>query len=133
MTLYTSDRKRHIIIWSAVSTFCLIFFLIYNIFSHGVHSPYMTFLFIWPLILGVIPNTISLVICHHSCKEIHIGAFALNAYYSGIAAITASSMLRGIFDIAGNASVYQQWLMYAGAVMIGVGIAAGLIRYASLN
>lgn len=93
----------------------------------------MTFLFMWPLVLGVIPNAIFLGIHKHNGKAIHIGAFALNAYYSGIAAITASSLLRGIFDIAGNASVYQQWLMYAGAVMIGVGIAAGLIRHTCLN
>ena len=93
----------------------------------------MTFLFVWPFVLGVIPNAIFLAICCHSHKEIHIGTFALNSYYSGIAAITASSMLRGIFDIAGNASVYQQWLMYAGAVMIGMGIAAGLIRHTCLS
>jgi hypothetical protein len=40
-----------------------------------------------------------------------------NLYYSGIAALTASSMLRGIFDIAGTASVYQTYLMYAGIAM----------------
>lgn len=87
----------------------------------------MTFLFAWPLILGVVPNVILLVIYHFSGKSLHISHFALNAYYSGVAAVTASSMLRGIFDIAGNASVYQQWLMYAGAVMIGISITACLI------
>ena len=87
----------------------------------------MTFLFAWPLMLGAVPNAILLVIYRFSGKSLHISHFALNAYYSGVSAVTASSMLRGIFDIAGNASVYQQWLMYAGAVMIGTGIAAGLI------
>jgi predicted phage tail protein len=52
---------------------------------------------------------------------------AINLYYFGIAALTASSMLRGIFDIAGTASVYQTYLMYAGAAMTIGGVVAFLL------
>lgn len=38
-------------------------------------------------------------------------------YNSGVAALTVSSMLRGIMDIAGTGSVYQVWMLYAGTVM----------------
>ena len=40
----------------------------YNL-DGGGSSTYMTFLFVWPLVLGVIPNSLSLAICHHSHKE----------------------------------------------------------------
>lgn len=42
-------------------------------------------------------------------------------YNSGVAALTVSSMLRGIMDIAGTGSVYQTWMLYAGAVMAAAG------------
>lgn len=42
-------------------------------------------------------------------------------YNSGVAALTVSSMLRGIMDIAGTGSVYQVWMLYAGTVMAAAG------------
>lgn len=42
-------------------------------------------------------------------------------YNSGVAALTVSSMLRGIMDIAGTGSVYQVWMLYAGTVMPAAG------------
>ncbi len=105
-------------IYLFVSLFCLIFYLVYDIFSHGVHSPYMTFLFAWPLVLGLLP-CVAFWLTERLKKPKRI---AKNLYNSGVAALTASSMLRGIFDIAGTSSDYQQWLMYAGAVMLAAGI-----------
>lgn len=43
-------------------------------------------------------------------------------YNSGVAALTVSSMLRGIMDIAGTGSVYQVWMLYAGTVMAATGV-----------
>ena len=42
-------------------------------------------------------------------------------YNSGVAALTVSSMLRGIMDIAGTGSVYRVWMLYAGTVMAAAG------------
>jgi hypothetical protein len=142
--LSISDRLNHAFVWFTVSLFCVLFALIYNIFSHGVHSPYMTYLFAIPLVLGVGVNLaavgIGYVMNKLGVSEISavqslnstvaekgsseaapknsiLSNIATNLYYSGIAALTASSMLRGIFDIAGTASVYQTYLMYAGIAM----------------
>ncbi|MDO5133326.1 MAG: hypothetical protein Q4D81_10130 [Eubacteriales bacterium] len=38
-----------------ISAFCGGLALIYNYFSHGITSPWMTFLFAWPLLLGALP------------------------------------------------------------------------------
>lgn len=113
---------RRIFIWLGISVFCLIFYLIYNMFSHGVKSPYMTYLFAWPLILGFFPCIIIYVISRIKHCSIHIDAVSDNAFCSGVAALTVSSLLKGIFDIAGTASVYQTWLSYAGTALLIIGI-----------
>ena len=43
---------------------------------------------------------------------------------TGTAAVTVSSLLRGVFEIAGNSSVYQQYMMAAGLVFLLAGLAA---------
>ena len=122
--MYTSATKqapnlrRGMILYGAVSAFCLIVFLIYDQFSHNVRSPFMTFLFLWPLLLGVLP-----VFLIHVIRILPApGKFTWNAYNSGVAAVTVSSMLRGVFEIAGTASPLQTGLMIAGFVMMGVGV-----------
>lgn len=140
MTLYTLDTdmkemndnpesveyprmRKGILCYSLVTLFCLIVFLIYNIFSHGVYSPFMTLLFLWPLTLGVLPCLII-----HLLKKIPgPDRFTVNIYNSGVAAITVSSLLRGIFEIAGTASPLQTGLWIAGIVMAGAGVLCYLI------
>jgi hypothetical protein len=109
----------------------------------------MTYLFAFPLVLGVGGNLVVAGICYIAGKTTSVKPastqslnstaaekgssetspknstlydIALNLYYSGIAALTASSMLRGIFDIAGTASIYQTYLMYVGLAMTIGGI-----------
>ena len=115
---------RNAAVYGAVTAFCILFFRIYDRFSHGVRSPYMTFLFCWPLCLGLLPSIISCA----SAKIREQGIISANLYHSGTAALTVSSLLRGIFEIAGNASDYQQWLMTAGWLFLFGGIAAYLLK-----
>ena len=89
--------KRTLFISVCCTLFCLLFYMIYNLFSHGVHSPFMTFLFAWPLVLCVFPCALFL------------------------------AAPGGVFDIAGNSSVYQVIMMAAGFVMLFI----GLILYAA--
>lgn len=122
MTLSMLENKkrfrRMVLIYTGVAVFCLVFFLVYDRFSHGVRSPYMTWLFLWPLVLGVFPCLIGYWLLVFRYRN----WLAPNLYHSGVAALTGSSMLRGIFDIAGNASDYQEYLMIAGWVMVTFGI-----------
>ena len=104
------------------SLFCLIFSIIYYRFSHGVHSPFMTCLFAWPLLLSALPAGICLLV------RFLPGPSVLSSllWATGTAAVTVSSMLRGIFEIAGNSSVYQPYLMAAGFAFLAAGFAAYL-------
>ncbi len=129
MILYTSDTKqtpnfnRGMILYGGISLFCLIIFIIYDQFSHNVRSPYMTWLFIWPLVLGMIPAVLLRLIRILPSP----GRFTWNVYNSGVAAVTVSSMMRGVFEIAGTASPLQTALMIAGFVMLGIGLVSYIV------
>ena len=118
------DLRRAVFSYVGISVFCIIFFLVYNQFSHGVHSPFMTWLFGWPLVFGVIPCLVL-----DKCRRFHSpGRISFNVWNSGVAALTVSSLLRGIFEIAGTGSDYQEWLMAAGGIMVAAGAIAYIIR-----
>ncbi len=127
MTLFTSENKqdyRNVLIYAGVTVFCLMVFVVYDQFSHGVRSPYMTWLFAWPLVLGVLPSVAFLAIRILPRP----GRLAANLYHSGVAALAVSSLLRGIFEIAGTSSDYQAYLMIAGAVLVIAGVAIYLVQ-----
>lgn len=125
----TSDKKRlsplnkGIKIYLPITVFCFVFFLVYDRFSHGVRSPYMTYLFAWPLVLGLLPSVL-LWLFPRIRRQKRISA---DLYHAGVAAVTVSSMLRGILEIAGTGSDYQQWLMIAGGVLLLGGIIAYIL------
>ncbi len=104
-------------IYLAVSAFLGIFTVIYYQFSHGVTSPYMTFVFLIPLVLG----GIACLVRHRFGEG---GYVARNAYPSGIAAITVASLLQGVFLIAGNSSKLVMPLAIVGIVLLITGIIA---------
>ena len=80
----------------------------------------MTFLFVPPLVLGFIPSLFFRFIPKMPKQK----KLSANLYHSGVAAVTVSSLLRGIFEIAGTASDYQEWLMIAGGIMLACGLLA---------
>ena len=115
---------RAAVVYLCISVFCGFFAVIYAQFSHGVHSPYMTWLLGWPFVLGVLPG-----VFFRKCGAVRApGRVSFNLWNSGVAALTVSSMLRGIFKIAGTASDYQVWLMYAGGAMLVMAGIAYLFR-----
>ena len=119
MILFTLEHnnKKRIIIYGAITLFCLVLFIVYSIFSHGVYSNYMTFLFAWPLLLGFVPALL-IALIPALCEPSHL---TKALYHAGLAAATVSSLLRGIFEIAGTSSPLQMPLMYFGIGMMIVG------------
>ena len=67
----------------------------------------MTFLFAWPLLLCAVPA----LVCLHVRRIPGPSVLSSLFWHTGTAAVTVSSLLRGIFEIAGNSSVYQTALM----------------------
>lgn len=77
----------------------------------------MSFLFAWPLLLCTVPSFLCLLLHKVPGPSLISSLF----WHTGTAAVTVSSLLRGIFEIAGNASVYQHALMIAGAAFLVCG------------
>ncbi len=123
MILYTSDNKKQmyefyvnkrIKPYCITAVFCVLFAYIYYWFSHGVTSPHLTYLFLYPLLLGVA----NALVCMFLCKTKFNYFFATHFYHTGVVALVLSSILRGIFEIAGTASAYQTALAIIGVLML---------------
>ena len=77
---------------------CAAFALIYAQFSHGVHSPFMTFMFAIPLVGG------AAIAVGSSIAHVDLPRGTRQSWALAIASLTVASCLRGVFDIAGTAS-----------------------------
>ncbi len=112
-------KEKWIKTYGLVTLFCMLFSYIYSQFSHGVSSPHMTYLFLYPLILGVFVG----MLFYYFEKSSTDFFWPSHFYHTGVVALVLGSLLRGIFEIAGTASVYQTALTAGGAVMLFCGIA----------
>ena len=84
---------------------CLAFSLIYAQFSHGVYSPFMSFMFLIPLLGGCVPSLALAAASATSASATPVTSSKVRAPWAlAIATFTVASTLRGIFEIAGTAS-----------------------------
>jgi hypothetical protein len=113
----TYRRKGVLITYGAITVFCIIFNFIYAQFSHGVDSVWMTFMFLFPLVGCVGLFGLAALLGSKTLPR-----FSFNAYNSGIATLLTGSLLRGICEIAGTASFYQDVFFVVGAGFVVVGI-----------
>jgi hypothetical protein len=102
-------------IYLGISGFLGLFTTIYYQFSHGVTSPFMTFVFLIPLVGG----------CGSVLLKRRLGegnVLSHNAYPAGLAALIMACLLHAVFDIAGNSSVYVPplFVMGIGLTLVGV-------------
>jgi len=117
--------KRAFLVYMGAAAFCFIFFLIYHQFDHGVTSPYMTYAFLIPLLLGGVPTLFFI----YKQGRILPGLVSCELFRSGIASVTVSSILKGIFEIAGTSSPYQRYLMVLGVGLLICGFASFLVYH----
>lgn len=106
--------------WLAIT--CAVFAAIYENFSHQVYSPFMICAFLFPIILGIIPNTIRLIrtykkpLCHTRFSSI-----ACTIQQCGIYTLTVGSILRGILDIYGTTNSTSIIYWWIGGLLLIVG------------
>lgn len=114
-------KKKNLIRYLEASVFCAALSLIYQHFSHGIHSPWMSLLFLWPLLLGALPAALELaglLPWANTKKDSRIGR---KLYRFGIETLICASLLKGILEIAGTGSVYPDLLLALGGVLIAAG------------
>lgn len=102
--------------------FCGLFSTVYEKFSHGVYSGWMVYLFLFPLLGGVLPFGL---IWHAGGRGMP-GIRAGRLYHCGLATLTVGSCVSGILAIYGTTSDYVRVYWYAGAALIAAGLAAYL-------
>jgi hypothetical protein len=115
------------IIYAAVTVFCVAFDKIYALYGHGVYSDSMSLMFLYPLLGGVLVFLLlSLFIPRAGYPEHY--RFFCNCYNSGIAALTLGSALNGVFEIAGTSSSYLIVFIVCGCVFSLAGLLGFLIE-----
>ena len=127
--------RKAVAVYVAAAAFCFVFQFIYGMFGHGVHSAYMTYMFLLPLLLGA-GGYGGGTLLHYGIEKKNPAYTALQQnrqlnnlerlgcgmYNAGVATLTAGSCLLGIFQIAGTDSVYINDYFIAGALLCAAGL-----------
>ena len=100
---------------------------IYEIFSHGVFSPYMAFSFLIPLVFGVLPAAVLTVMKKES------GLFSSGFYFSALFTFTVWSVIKGVLDIYGTTNGKTVFYPVFCAVMVILCIITSFIKSAEKN
>jgi hypothetical protein len=113
------NTKTTVKIYVFTALFCIAFNYIYSLFGHGVSSPFMSYAFVFSLVLGVVGFTVF--------GRLNLdNRIAYNLYNAGIATLTVGSILQGIIDIAGADTTYPVWYFLVGTVFVAIG---GLVYF----
>jgi len=110
--------KRYLIF----AAFCGLFSAVYEHFSHGVYSPYMVWLFLFPLLGGAVPLGL---LSFPSAPSFPV--FSLHAWRSGILTLTAGSCLTGIFEIYGSSSDLVRYYWVVGILFAAAAVISSII------
>jgi len=94
------DCRTRALWFLGFAAFCLVFHLVYTCFSHGIRSPFMTYLWAIPLVLGTAVYGISGLVW--TSFPLGLPTFLYNA---GVSTLTVGSLVLGILEIADASSV----------------------------
>ena len=98
-----------------MSVFCIVYF------SHGVYSPFMIGLCLFPLILGVVPMILRRRV---GLKPASLMNRTIRMW--GIITLTVASCLTGVFAIYGTVSAFTIYFWIMGALLMITSIVAYL-------
>lgn len=113
--------KKTILVYLALSIITFTVNKIYAIFSHGVRSDAMTWMFLYPLIGGTLFYFLVSKLFHNINRYVGYRIF-YNIYNSGIALLIVGSLLKGIMEIAGTGSKYVTLYFGIGYLFIAFAI-----------
>lgn len=126
----TSQKKqirKTIWIYLILSILMIVINKVYAIFGHGVNSSAMTWMFLYPLLGGVLLFFLMVRLLPDRITQFSGYRLFYNSYNSGIATLTLGSFLKGVFDIAGTNSSYIALFYMIGWLFIAFGLSV-LIR-----
>ncbi len=112
--IYRKLRDRY----AAAALVCLVFAFVYERFSHGVFSPFMLGAFLVPLLLGSVPAALF----GAAPGRVLPGTASRYLYHSGVAALTAGCLFRGVLEIYGTTSRLGAVYWAVGALMFSAAV-----------
>jgi len=121
--LYSSDAKaiqlKKQLLFQIIGTVLLTLFgAIYELFSHGVYSYFMLYAFAIPLILGVLPYAMLLLL------EKYPRNLFTNLWNTAIATLSVGSVFAGVLEIYGTTNSLIIVYPVAGGILLLLGIAS---------
>ncbi len=117
-TLDIKTKKKKIIKYIVASIICIAINFIYAQFGHGVTSNYMTLMFLYPLILGIVCTLLN----SQNNKSV------ANIFMLGIITLTVGSFLNGVLVIAGATSDFIPIYYIFGIIEIVIGIILKIVQ-----
>lgn len=117
--MYTSDdqkRPRTALHWLIAAASCAAVSILYAQFSHGVSSGFMSFMCLFPLLMGALPfGAVRLL----GAREPSPAARWL--WNFGVVTLTVGSCMRGVFDIYGGTSTLLPVYWWVGGALAVTG------------
>ena len=99
--------KKTLFGYSLLTVFFLVFSRIYESYSFGETSLHMHYLFVVPLVGGIILAFLLKIIPN-------LGRLSLNLWNSAVAVLTAGMLFRGIVNLSGRSTTLDQPYWYVG-------------------
>ena len=113
-------KKKKLCVFDAyllASAFCVVFGAVYEIFSHGVYTPYMYLAFLIPFLGGALPFFI--IRLSKAPRPAWISV-CLHAF--GIAVLTVGCIMQGALVIYGTTNRLMSIYLIAGLISTALGI-----------
>lgn len=107
-------RMKSFLISSVVS---LVVGVVYEVFSHGVYSPFMYMMWVIPILLGVVPIMVSKI-----CNRELLDDLGFAVYFTGVVSLMIASFFKGVLEIYGTDSKLVYVFVIVGIVQIIYGI-----------
>ena len=114
-------HKKTILTYLGISLFTILFEFIYSRFSHGMSSDAITFLFVYPLVLGSGIYGLMDLVFSKVIKSKYFRLFS-NIYNTAIATLMSGLMLKGIFEIAGSSSGLLEIYFIVSYILLGISL-----------
>ena len=122
--MYTSvnQRKKYILWHFIAAVFFAVFGMVYELFSHGVFSPFMAFAFTIPLVAGGILQSILLK------TKVRIPDLALRLWNYAIALLTVGSIWKGVLDIYGTTNRLIVYYPIFGGILLLLAVVQFILK-----
>ena len=122
--MYTSvkQRKKYILCHFIAAVFFAVFGMVYELFSHGVFSPFMAFAFTIPLVAGGILQSILLK------TKVRIPDLALRLWNYSIALLTVGSIWKGVLDIYGTTNRLIVYYPIFGGILLLLAVVQFILK-----